>query len=100
VPIEVEWTRTINVDQFVPRAEIDDLYIDRPYYIVPDGEIGQQAFGVIRDAIAKKGMVAIGRVVLSTREHVIADRYQYEHFRRHLRRPHPQGREARDVCRK
>jgi hypothetical protein len=42
--IEVESTRTINVDQFVPRAEIDDLYIDRPYYIVP-GEVGQQAFG-------------------------------------------------------
>jgi DNA end-binding protein Ku len=70
--IEVESTRTINVDQFVPRAEIDDLYIDRPYYIVPDGEVGQQAFGVIRDAINKKGMVALGRVVLSTREHVIA----------------------------
>jgi DNA end-binding protein Ku len=70
--IEVESTRTINVDQFVPRAEIDDLYIDRPYYIVPDGQVGQQAFGVIREAIRKKGMVAIGRVVLSTREHVIA----------------------------
>jgi DNA end-binding protein Ku len=70
--IEVESTRTINVDQFVPRTEIDDLYIDRPYYIVPDGEVGQQAFGVIRDAINKKGMVALGRVVLSTREHVIA----------------------------
>jgi DNA end-binding protein Ku len=70
--IEVESTRTINVDQFVPRAEIDDLYINRPYYIVPHGEVGQQAFGVIRDAINKKGMVALGRVVLSTREHVIA----------------------------
>jgi DNA end-binding protein Ku len=70
--VEVESTRVINVDQFVPRAEIDDLYIDRPYYIVPDGEVGQQAFGVIREAINAKGMVAIGRVVLSTREHVIA----------------------------
>jgi DNA end-binding protein Ku len=70
--IEVESTRVINVDQFVPRAEIDDLYIERPYYIVPDGQVGQQAFGVIREAIKKKGMVAIGRVVLSTREHVIA----------------------------
>jgi DNA end-binding protein Ku len=70
--VEVESTRVINVDQFVPRAEIDDLYIDRPYYIVPDGEVGQQAFGVIREAIKAKGMVAIGRVVLSTREHVIA----------------------------
>jgi DNA end-binding protein Ku len=70
--VEVESTRVINVDQFVPRAEIDDLYIDRPYYVVPDGEVGQQAFGVIREAIKAKGMVAIGRVVLSTREHVIA----------------------------
>jgi DNA end-binding protein Ku len=70
--IEVESTRTISVDQFVPRSEIDDLYIDRPYYIVPNGEVGQQAFGVIRDAINKKGMVALGRVVLSTREHVLA----------------------------
>jgi DNA end-binding protein Ku len=70
--IEVESTRTINVDQFVPRDEIDDLYIDRPYYVVPDGEVGLQAFGVIREAIKKKGVVGIGRVVLSTREHVIA----------------------------
>jgi DNA end-binding protein Ku len=60
--IEVESTRVINVDQFVPRAEIDDLYIERPYYIVPDGQVGQEAFGVIREAIKKKGMVAIGRV--------------------------------------
>src|SRR3984893_1604608 len=59
--IEVESTRTISVDQFVPRAEIDDLYIDRPYYIVPNGEVGQQAFSVIRDAIKKKCMGAIGR---------------------------------------
>jgi hypothetical protein len=56
----------------VPRDEIDDLYIDRPYYIVPDGKVGQQAFAVIRDAIKKRGMVALGRVVLSTREHVVA----------------------------
>jgi len=70
--VELESTRVINVDQFVPRAEIDDLYIDRPYYIVPDGEVGQQAFGVIREAIKARGMVAIGRVVLSTREHVLA----------------------------
>jgi DNA end-binding protein Ku len=70
--IEVESTRTIDIDQFVPRDEIDDLYIDRPYYIVPDGKVGEQAFAVIREAIKKKGMVAIGRVVLSTREHIVA----------------------------
>jgi DNA end-binding protein Ku len=70
--IDIESTRTIDIDQFVPRDEIDDLHIDRPYYIVPDGKVGQQAFAVIREAIKKRGMVALGRVVLSTREHVIA----------------------------
>ena len=70
--IDIESTRTIDIDQFVPRDEIDDLYIDRPYYIVPDGKVGQQAYAVIREAIKKRGMMALGRVVLSTREHVIA----------------------------
>lgn len=70
--IDLESTRTIDIDQFVTRDEIDDLYIDRPYYIVPDGKVGRQAFAVIRETIKKRGMVALGRVVLSTREHVIA----------------------------
>jgi DNA end-binding protein Ku len=70
--IDIESTRTIDVDQFVPRDEIDELYIDRPYYIVPDGKVGRQAFAVIREAIRKRGMVALGSVMLSTREHVIA----------------------------
>lgn len=70
--INIESTRTIDIDQFVPRDEIDDLHIYRPYYIVPDGKVGQQAFAVIRESIKKRGMVGLGRVVLSTREHVIA----------------------------
>ena len=70
--VALESTRTIDIDSFVPAAEIDELYVADPYYIVPDGEVGKQAFAVIRDAIAKQGMVALGRVVLSTREHVIA----------------------------
>ena len=70
--INIESTRTIDIDQFVPRDEIDDLYIYRPYYIVPDGKVGRQAFAVIRESIKKRGMVGLGRVVLSTREHVIA----------------------------
>jgi DNA end-binding protein Ku len=43
--IEVESARTIDIDQFVPRPEIDDLYINRPYYILPNGKVGAQAFG-------------------------------------------------------
>ena len=70
--VEVESTRTIEIDQFVPRNEIDDRYIDSPYYIAPDGQVGQDAFAVIRDTIGKMNMVAVGRVVLTRREHVIA----------------------------
>jgi DNA end-binding protein Ku len=70
--IAVDSTRTVDIERFVPRNEIDELYNDRPYYIVPDGEVGQQAFAVIREAIRKTGMVALGRVVLSSREHVMA----------------------------
>ncbi|HEX2351185.1 MAG: Ku protein [Hyphomicrobiales bacterium] len=70
--VAIESTRTIEIDEFVPRNEIDDLYLNNPYYVVPDGEVGQQAFAVIREAIRKEGMVALGRVVFTSREHVIA----------------------------
>jgi DNA end-binding protein Ku len=70
--VEIDSTRMIDIDAFVPRKEIDDLYLKDPYYIVPDGEVGAQAFAVIRDAIRKEGMVALGRVVFTNREHVIA----------------------------
>ena len=70
--VQIESTRTIEIDQFVPRSQIDDRFIDSPYYLAPDGKVGQDAFAVIRETIAKMGMVAIGRVVLTRREHVIA----------------------------
>ena len=70
--LALESTRTIEIDEFVPKSEIDDLYLIRPYYIAPDGNVGQDAFVVIRDVIEKMNMVAIGRVVLTSREHVIA----------------------------
>jgi len=65
-------SHTIEIDQFVPRSEIDELYWNIPYYIAPDGEVGRQAFAVIREAIKKEGMVALGNVVFTTRQHVIA----------------------------
>jgi DNA end-binding protein Ku len=70
--VELESTRMIDIDQFVPRKEIDELYIANPYYIVPDGEVGLQAFAVIREAIKKEGMVALGKIVFTNREHIIA----------------------------
>ena len=70
--VEIESTRMIDIEQFVPKKEIDELYIGNPYYVVPDGEVGLQAFAVIREAIKKENMVALGKVVFTNREHVIA----------------------------
>src|SRR6201995_5097731 len=70
--VKLESTHTIEIDDFVPAEEIDERYLDKPYYIVPDGKAGVDAFVVIRDAMQKKDKVALGRVVLSSREHVIA----------------------------
>ena len=70
--VAIESKRVIDIDEFVPKKEIDELYLSSPYYIVPDGEVGTQAFAVIREAIKQQGMVAIGKVVFTSREHVIA----------------------------
>jgi DNA end-binding protein Ku len=70
--VAIESKRTLEIDEFVPKKDIDELYLRDPYYIVPDGDVGQQAFAVIRDAIRKQGMVALGKVVFTTREHIIA----------------------------
>jgi DNA end-binding protein Ku len=69
--IRIESSHTIIIDAFVPRVEIDDRYLDSPYYIAPTDQVGQEAFAVIRDAIRDKGMVALARVVLSRREHAM-----------------------------
>jgi DNA end-binding protein Ku len=70
--IAIESKRTIEIDKFVPKKEIDELYLNSPYYLAPDGDVGLQAFAVIREAIRKEGMVALGRVVITSREHIIA----------------------------
>ena len=69
--IQIESSHTIDIDRFVPREEIDDRYLNSPYYITPNDKVGQEAFAVIRDAIRDKGMVALARVVLTRREHVV-----------------------------
>ena len=69
--LAVDSTHTIEIDSFVPRRQIDQRYLDSPYYITPDGQVGQDAFAVIREAMRGKGLVALGRVVLSKRERVI-----------------------------
>src|SRR6201990_974279 len=70
--IALESTHTIEIDEFVPKTEIDNRYLIRPYYLVPDGKVGHDAFAVIRETIRTMNNVAIGRVVLTNREHIIA----------------------------
>jgi DNA end-binding protein Ku len=70
--VAIESKRIIDIEEFVPRSEIDELYLRDPYYIVPDGDVGQQAFAVIREAIRKEGMVALAKIVFTSREHIIA----------------------------
>jgi len=69
--LTVESTHTIEIDSFVPHEQIDQRYLDSPYYIAPNGQVGHEAFAVIREAMRGKGLVALGRVVLSKRERVI-----------------------------
>jgi Ku protein len=70
--VQIESNHTIEIDSFVPKEEIDKRYLDRPYYIVPDGKAGADAFAVIRDAMKDQDRTALARIVLTNREHVIA----------------------------
>jgi DNA end-binding protein Ku len=70
--VALESTRTIDIDEFVDRSDIDPRYLIRPYYLRPDGKVGHDAFAVIRETIREMDKVAIGRVVLTNREHIIA----------------------------
>jgi DNA end-binding protein Ku len=70
--VQIESNHTIDIDSFVPRDEIDDRYLNHPYYIAPDGKAGIDAFVVIRDAMKDKDRVALARIVLTNREHIIA----------------------------
>ena len=70
--VRLESTKTIDIERFVPGDEIDRLYWDNPYYLAPDGKMAQEAFGVIRTAMERSGQIALARVVISTRERILA----------------------------
>jgi Ku protein len=113
--VQIESNHTIDIDSFVPKDEIDKRYLNHPYYIAPDGKAGIDAFAVIRDAMKDQDRVALARIVLTNREHIIAIeplgkgllgttlRYPYElrdeeeyfdeNFERHgrTREPHPRN---------
>jgi DNA end-binding protein Ku len=70
--VKLESTKTIDIERFVPEADIDRIYWDNPYYLAPDGKLAQEAFSVIREAMVRSGQIALGRVVMSTRERLLA----------------------------
>jgi len=70
--VKLESTKTIDIERFVPAADIDRLYWDNPYFLAPDGKLAQEAFGVIREALKRSEKIALGRIVISTRERILA----------------------------
>ena len=69
--VAIESTHTIDIESFVPREEIDEVYLDAPYYLTPDGKVAEEAFAVIRDAMRERQVVGLGRVVLYRRERIV-----------------------------
>lgn len=69
--VALESTHTIDIESFVPRKDIGEIYLDTPYYLFPDEEVATEAFAVIRDAMRSTGLVGIARAVLHNHEHVL-----------------------------
>jgi DNA end-binding protein Ku len=69
--VQVESNHTIDIEQFVRRTEVDELYLDTPYYLTPTDRVGEEAFAVIRDAMRAEKMVGLARVVLFRRERIV-----------------------------
>ncbi|MND81212.1 putative DNA repair protein YkoV [compost metagenome] len=95
--VKLESTKTIDIERFVPADEIDRLYWDNPYYVAPAGAIAEEAFGVIREAMRSEGKIALGRVVLSTRERLLALEPRDQGILAYSLRTRGEVRDTRDV---
>jgi DNA end-binding protein Ku len=69
--LKIDSTKMIDIESFVPESEVDPIYFDGSYYLAPDDAVAEEAFAVIRDAMTRKKVVGIGRVVLSRRERML-----------------------------
>jgi DNA end-binding protein Ku len=72
--LRLETTDTIDIAEFVDADAVDPIYVDSPYYLVPDGSLAEDGYCVIRDALRDTGKAAIGQVVINTRERMVAIR--------------------------
>ena len=70
--VRLESTRTIDIERFVGIAEIDRMYWNDPYFLLPDGKLALEAYAVIREAMRRTDRIALGRVVMHTRERLMA----------------------------
>jgi DNA end-binding protein Ku len=70
--IEIESSKTVDIDGFCDAGDIDAIYIDSTYYLAPDGPIAEETFSVILEAMRRAGKVAMARIVLSGRERLVA----------------------------
>lgn len=94
--VKLETTRTICIDSFVDEDEIDRLYWDDPFYVVPEKGVGAEAFAVIRDAMKSAGKIAIGTLVLRGRERQLALEVRGKGLVAYSLRAHDEVREAED----
>ena len=94
--VKLESTRTIDIGQFVDEDEIDRLYWDSPFYVVPEKGVGAEAFAVIRDSMKAAGKIAIGCLVLRNRERQIALEVRGKGLVAYTLRPHEEVRDADD----
>ena len=94
--VKLESTRTIDINQFVDEDDIDRLYWDDPFYVVPEKGVGAEAFAVIRDAMKAAGKIAIGCLVLRGRERQIALEVRGKGLVAYSLRPHDEVRDAGD----
>jgi DNA end-binding protein Ku len=69
--VALESTHTIDIEEFVPMADVDRIYLDESYYIVPQDDVAQEAFAVVREAMRKEDLAGLARVVIYRREHLL-----------------------------
>ncbi|MDW5312984.1 Ku protein [Rhizobium sp. PL01] len=69
--VALESTRTIDIETFVPKDSIEWIWYDTPHYLTPSDKVGEEAFAVIREAMATKGVVGIARLVMYRRERAV-----------------------------
>jgi DNA end-binding protein Ku len=95
--VRLESTRTIDIERFVDAEEIDRLYWNDPYFLLPDGKLAMDAYSVIREAMKRTGQMALGRVVMHTRERLLAIEPRDNGLLAYTLRSHDEVKDAREA---